>query len=141
MGLAEPANTGLLFLPKSQDGLQIQSLAVFYQRLQVSQPAQLLISLDPCAWNIVKPNLKKEIKAVRMKFKPALEVRDCLCAGPSMCRKQLMKAVKAEVSEKVDEVESKRLHNLPQQGQMRQIVSAENASKWSQAVTCMSLPD
>ena len=41
-----------------------------------------------------------------MKFKHAMEVRDCLCTDSFMSRKQLMKAVKAEVSEKMDQMKA-----------------------------------
>ena len=138
-GLTKSANTALLFLSRSEGGLQIPSITGVYQRLQVSRYAQLITSSDSCVRSIVESKLRKEDAAHRMKFRPVVEVRNSLCEDPSMNRKQIVKRVKAKVTEQVNNTEKNRLTSLPQQGQMSRAANGENAKIWSQAVT--SLPD
>ena len=139
-GLSKSANTSVLFLSKCEGGLQIPSLITLYQHLQVSHYAQLLTSPDACVRNIVESRLWKEDMAHRMKFRPAVEVRNSLCEDPSTCmsRKQL-KRVKAKMTKEGDLREKNHLTSLTQQGQTMRALNKKNASVWSQVVT--SLPD
>ena len=77
--------------------------------------------------------------AHRMKFRPAVEVRNSMCEDPSMSRKQLMKRVKAKMTKEGNLREKNHLTSLTQQGQMMRAFNEKNASVWSQVVT--SLPD
>ena len=137
--LSKSANTSVLFLPKREGSLQIPSIITLYQRLQVSHHAQLLTSSDACVRDIAESQLQKEDMAHRMKFRPAVEVRNSMCEDPSMSRKQLMKRVKAKMTKEGDLCEKKHLTSLTQQGQMMRVLNEKNVSVWSQVVT--SLPD
>lgn len=56
--LAKSANTGLLYLPQCDGGLNLPSPSSLYQCLQVSRQCQLLTSADPTVRLIAEENLK-----------------------------------------------------------------------------------
>ena len=59
-GLARPANTARLYLPKQEGGLAFPSISLLYKRLKVSQGALLLRSRDRITQQLAYRTLQKE---------------------------------------------------------------------------------
>ena len=72
VGLAQPANTTILFLPKKRGGLALPSLVTLYKKQQSSRMVQLFTSEDPGVRRAVHLLLQEEERAQRARFKPAV---------------------------------------------------------------------
>ena len=59
-GLARPANTALLYLPKVDGGLGLPALSLLYQKLRISQAALLMSSRDRLIQQVVRKELERE---------------------------------------------------------------------------------
>ena len=79
-GLSKPANTAILYLPRSLGGLNLPLLSTFHQKLQVSRQCQLLTSHDGCVHSLADYSLQVELLSVRKSFKPAASARDVLAS-------------------------------------------------------------
>ena len=86
-GLAKSANTGLLYLPQRDGGLNLPSPSSLYQCLQVSRQCQLLTCADPTVRLIVEENLKSEMASKRKKFCPAMVVQEAMKDDSSRTRR------------------------------------------------------
>ena len=115
-GLARPADTARLYLPKKEGGLALPPLTLLYKRLKVSQGALLLTSRDRVTQHLVSRSLREEESRVRIQFKPMLLCRDVMCKDPSASRQTLATRAKRMVS--FEDAERRREHteSLPVQG-------------------------
>lgn len=133
-GLAKSANPNMLYLPKSEGGLDLPSLLSLYQRLQVSSQAQLLTSSDPCVRRVAEDGLRVEESLKRAKFRPAVVVRDVMKDDPSVSRKALTTAAKIKVTEDEKIARVAEVHNLPRQGHMIRSSEDGAAEIWAEAL-------
>ena len=137
-GLAKSANTGLLYLPQRDGGLNLPSPSSLYQCLQVSRQCQLLTSADPTVRLIAEENLKSEMASKRKKFCPAMVVQEAMKDDSSRTRRAFQIASMRKVKMDEDESQLENLKGLPQQGQMMRIATPEAASTWAKSI--QSLP-
>lgn len=133
-GLAKSANPNMLYLPRSEGGLDLPSLSGLYKRLQVSRQAQLLTSLDPCVRRVAEDELRREEKSQRALFLPNVVVRDTMQEDPSRTRKALTKAVKARVVNEEATSRAAEVRNLPRQGHMFRSCEERAADVWTLAL-------
>ena len=61
-GLARPADTARLYLPRQEGGLGLPSIKLLYKRLRVSQSALLLTSRDPVTRQLASRLVMREEK-------------------------------------------------------------------------------
>ena len=120
-GLAHPANTALLYLPKQDGGLALPPISLLYKQLKVSQGALLLTSRDNITRLIANRSLRKEETQVRPQFKPMSLCRDIMIDDPGVHRRSLAKRAKNAVSHEDAIVRREHLESLPTQGQMMRI--------------------
>ncbi len=118
-GLAKSANTSILYLPKREGGLELPSLLTLYKKLQVSRQARLM---------------RAEENSKRVKFRPAVIVRNTMQEMPSCTRKGLTSAgrnavVKQEITSRMSTV-----LNLPRQGGMIKSSKEGAAEIWAQTL-------
>ena len=117
-GLSKPANTSILYLPRSLGGLNLPLLSTFHQKLQVSHQCQLLTSHDGCVHSLADHSLQAELLSTRKSFKPAVSPRDVLASRPGVNTKLLVKAAKAVVADDSNCVRLEKLQRLEGQGQL-----------------------
>ena len=132
-GLWKSANTALLHLPRSLDGLNLPSPSTLHKRLQVSRHCHLLTSQDFCVRLLAEHGLKNGLSLARKKFRPAMEAREALKISPGCSRKGLRKSAKVLVSEEAN------LQGLERQGHLSRCTSPSCAPIWSRAV--LALPE
>ena len=77
------ANTGRLYLPKSDGGLTLPSLSLMYKKLKVSQ-AMLL--LNKATEEVSKRLIWKEEGNKQARFQPMLQSREVMAAAPGAQR-------------------------------------------------------
>ena len=77
-GIAKSANPNILYLPYKLGGCQLPAITSLYKCLQVSKQSQLLTSNDATVRHIAEEGLQMELKTVRRKFRPAVEVQQTL---------------------------------------------------------------
>ena len=65
-GLARPANTARLYLPKEEGGLALPPISLLYKRLKVSQGGLLLTTRDRVTQRLAHRTLQKEEAQVRV---------------------------------------------------------------------------
>ena len=73
-GLARSANTGRLYLPKSDGGLSLPSLSLMYKKLKVSQAMLLLTSSDKVTEEVSRRLIHKEEGNKQARFQPMCRV-------------------------------------------------------------------
>ena len=93
-GLSKPANTAILYLPRSIGGLNFPCLSTLHQKLQVSLQCQLLTSRDNCECSLVDRGLKTELDATWKKFRPTVLAKDVLTEWPDGNPKSLVREAK-----------------------------------------------
>ena len=138
-GLSKPANTAILYLPRSMSGLNLPRLSTVHQKLQISLQCQLLTSRDNCVRSLADRGLKTELDATRKKFRPAVLARDVLIERPDGNRKSLVRAAKAVVADDTNCVLKEKLHSLGKQGELSRCMDVRCGRVWS--VVVQSLPE
>ena len=98
-GLAMSANTGWLYIPKSDGGLAFPSLSLIYKKLKVSQEMLLLTSSDKVTEEVSKRLICKEEGNKQARFQPMLQSRKVMAAVPGAQRSVLSRQVKMLVSQ------------------------------------------
>ena len=138
-GLSKPANTAILYLPRSMGGLNLPLLSTLHKKLQVSRQCQLITSRDGCVRFLADRTLGCELSLSRKKFRPAAAARDVLEASPGGSRKALAKAAKAIVVDDVNTSLLQHMQSLERQGHMSRCTDPKCALVWSTVV--QSLPE
>ena len=113
VGLAQPANTSILFLPKKRGGLALPSLVTLYKKEQSSCMVQLFTSEDPGVCRAAHLPLQEEEGAQTARFKPAVFVNEIKAVDISRSRQALAKNVKSLLEEEDAEKRHERLCSLP----------------------------
>ena len=98
-GLAKPADTGCIYLPKNKGGLELPSLVTLYKKLHVSKAAMYTCSRDPVVRAIASQETRKEATQLRPCFKPYQTVITAMQADPGVCRQKLSQQAKAIVED------------------------------------------
>ena len=112
-------------------------MSSLYKRLQVSHQTQLLTSSDPCVRRVAEDGLRAEESSKRVKFCPAVVVRDVMQEDPSRSRKALTAAVKTRVTKEETTARVSVVHNLPRQGHMVRSSRDGAAEVWAQALSLL----
>ena len=133
-GLARPADTARLYLPKGEGGLALPSISLLYKRMKVSQSTLLLTSRDSVTRWIAHRSIQREKSQVRTLFKPVSFSRDVMKDDPGVRRQILTKRVKCAVSVEDAMARKKHMESLPVQGQMMRVGSYA-ADIWATAVS------
>ena len=139
VGLSKPANTAILYLPRSMSGLNLPLLSTLHKKLQVSRQCQLITSRDGCVRFLADRTLRCEHNLSRKKFRPAAAGRDVLEASPGCSRKALAKATKAIVVDDANTSLLQHMQSLERQGLMSRCTDPKCALVWSTVV--QSLPE
>ena len=137
-GLARPANTARLYLPKQEGGLALPSISLLYKRLKVSQGALLLTSCDRITEQRAFRTLQEEETQVRPKFKPVTFCREIKSDDPGARRQTLAKRAKNAVTLEDATVRREHAESLIVQGQMMR-TSTYASAIWATAVLSEAL--
>ena len=103
-----------------------------------SRQYQLLTSRDACVRFLADRSLKRELNALREKFRPAALARDALASNPAANRKSLARAAKAVVKNDDNEQILHSLRSLERQGQMSRCTDLKCAPIWAKVVGSLS---
>ncbi len=137
-GLAKPADTARLYLPKSSGGLGLQPLSLLFKKQQISQACQILTSRDPVVRHTATMRTQQEESLQRTKMKPMLAARDALKKDPGASGKNVRKMAKLTAVMEDAEARLEHAQSLEQQGELFRSVDDEASSVWSNTV--LSLP-
>ena len=133
-GLAKPANTSRLFLPKSKGGLQLPSLSTTFKKLQCAKAACLMSSRDPLVRHLASQKTLTEASAVRQDFKPYQQVVEVMQEDPGVNRKTLIAKVKNVVVETDTQNHLQQCSSLAVQGHTMRQFSDRAANLWAEVV-------
>jgi hypothetical protein len=117
-GLARPADTARLYLPKGEGGLALPPISLLYKRLKVSQSALLLTSWDSVTRQIANRSIQQEESRVRALFKPLSFTSDVMRDDPGVRRQTLAKRAKGAVSAEDTGMRKEHVESLPAQRQL-----------------------
>ena len=117
-GLARPANTSILHLPRKLGGLNLPSMSTLHKQLQVSRQAQLLTSADACVRHLAESNLKHDLSLKRYNFRASVAVRDVMVMDPDFSRKSLAARTKGYVQTSDDDDRLTALQALSKEGKL-----------------------
>ena len=134
VGLAQPSNTAILFLPNKRGGLALPSLVSLYKKQQSSCMVQLFTSDDPGVHRAAHLLLQEEERAQRTRFKPAVFVNEIRAVDSSKSRQALAKTVKSLLEEEDAEQRHDYLCSLPFQGEMTRCWEGNSPQMWVGAV-------
>ena len=135
-GMARPANTARLYLPKEEGGLALPSISLLYKKLKVPQGALLLTARDRITQTIARRTLQKEDTQVRVQFKPVTLCSEIMVVDPGTRRQTLAKRAKnAVMFEDTTEIREY-AESLPVQGQLMRVHSFA-AEIWATAVSSL----
>ena len=98
-GLARSADTGCIYLPKDNGGLELTSLVTLYKKLQVSKAATYMCSRDPVVRAIAGQETRKEASQQRPTFKPYQIVVAVLKEDPGASARKVINQAKSMVEE------------------------------------------
>ena len=96
-GLARSADTGCIFLPHENGGMELPCLVTLYKKLQVSKAARYTCSRDPMVRAIASRETRREATQQRPIFKPFQEVIQAMKDDPGASSKQLSTRAKKQV--------------------------------------------
>ena len=138
-GLAKPADTSRLYLPKPYGGLGLPAISLLFKKQQISQACQILTSHDPIIRHTATIRTQQEESLQRPKLKPMLAARDALKENPGANGKKVRKRAKTAVVMADAETRLEHAKSLQHQGELfRSVEDGEASSAWSSAV--LSLP-
>ena len=132
-GVARPANTARLYLPKEEGGLALPPISLLYKRLKVSQGGLLLTSRDRVTQRLAHRTLQKEEAQVRVQFKPVTLCREVMVEDPGARRQTLAKRAKNAVMFEDAMERREYAESLPVQGQLMRVHSFAS-DIWATAV-------
>ena len=117
-GLARSVDPARLFLPKTNEGLNLPAFSQLHRKMHVSHACQLITTRDPVTQHVAKLQIEKKQNQQRAKFKPMLTVQEEMVADPGASKKSLMRRAKnavqsAEIGERLEHFRS-----LPHQGEL-----------------------
>ena len=138
-GLAKPADTGCMFLPKEHGGLDLPSLTTTYKKLQVAKAAAYTCSRDPLVRAIASQETRREATQQRPSFKPFREVISAMQEDPGASSKQLCKRVKKQVEAVDTETRLSHSTSLAVQNQPLKDNTSRAPRLWSSTV--VTLPE
>ena len=138
-GLAKSADTGCLFLPKEHGGLDLPSLTLIYQKLQVTKAATYTCSRDPMVRAIASQETRKEATQQRPTFKPFQEVIQAMKDNPGASSKQLSTRAKKQVEAADTEARLSHSMDLVVQNQPLKDNTSRAPRLWSS--TIVTLPE
>ena len=96
-GLARPANTSRLFLPKSLGGFEVPLISTMYKKLQCVKAATLMFSRDPLVAHLATKTTLREASATRQVFKSFHQVVEAMQENPGANRRVIAAAAKETV--------------------------------------------
>lgn len=138
-GLARPANTSRLFLPKSLGGFELPLISTMYKKLQCAKAATLMFSRDPLVAHLATKRTLGEASATRQVFKPFRQVVEAMQEDPGANRRVIAAAAKETVIQRDIQSHLEHCQSLSIQGQTVRQFQDRAAELWAQIV--MNLPD
>ena len=134
-GLTKPADPSRLSLPQTSGGLELSSISMLYQKIQMGKAVLLMTSRDAGVQHATKI---KESQAQRKKFRPITITQKTFTSIPEASSRTLARAVKNEVQKQ--DVWKRLAHaaTLHVQEKFLELSCDESARVWSRAIQSSS---